>query len=122
MKPNDEQIKELWEWCGWKVLELPVRIDYDKEHPMKAYAYYHQSGVEGKEWALFPQPELDLNNLFKWAVPKLSGCELYWYHNDDEWRGFASSGYDEKLRSAEHYDKDPALALFWAIYKVFKNT
>lgn len=49
---TDEQIKELWEWCG---------LVYDK----KSEGYTDSNG----RYLQFA-PKLDLNNLFKYAVPK----------------------------------------------------
>ena len=61
-QPTQEQISELWEWCGFKVKETvnsfhePIIVLL--EHP------HFGSLIVGK-------PELDLNNLFEFAVPKL---------------------------------------------------
>lgn len=62
-------------------------------------------------------PLIDLNNLFKYAVPKLDSFGL---RRQGKWKYVAHAC----LGSIEVYDakdKDPALALFWAIYKVTKE-
>ena len=99
-EPTEEQIKEFWEWCGQK---RENRSEYGRL----------------PDWGY---PPIDLNNLFKWAVPKLYECslslsgmqpnELYWC---------AEVSLRENDLTTEEYNKDPALALFWAIYKVIKE-
>ena len=97
-QPTEAQIKEFWEWGGWK-----PAINYNdpttsEEHP----------------------PLIDLNNIFKYAVPKLQDCGLR-LHMLTQPRGgkdyFCSIG-GKYLAHACIYDKDPALALFWAIWEV----
>ncbi len=96
MKPTDEQVKVFWEWCG-----LPLA-------------------------KLIP-PRIDLNNLFKYAVPKLV--------EENQW--VINLGYTPSLPKIYHVrindsinahlatfiaqSKDPALALFWALYKVMEE-
>uniref|UniRef100_A0A6M3JNV7 Uncharacterized protein n=1 Tax=viral metagenome TaxID=1070528 RepID=A0A6M3JNV7_9ZZZZ len=73
-KPTNEQIKEFWEWCGFKVALGKLYWYPDKEFsPARRL------------------PSVDLNNLFKYAVPKLNMPVI------------------------------PALALFWAIWEVIKK-
>ena len=121
-EPTEEQIKKFWEWCGWK------RI------PLGKHNFHYERGEKVMDW-LAPDsdrsstrlPDIDLNNLFKYAVPKVLAT--------GHWLGMIttqlSSGtqytfviYVEKYRDkAEHEasDRDPALALFWAIYKVMEE-
>lgn len=98
-KPTREQIREFWEWCGFRDV------------------HYNSLGAIGQKWSgRYPKEEwryldIDLNNLFKYAVPiahnKLGDEALYdlmimWIRN-------------------VIFGKDPALALFWAIWEVIKN-
>ena len=100
-KPSEIQIKKFWEWCG--VQEHPVGISKAE----RELGYVTTGGWE--------YPDIDLNNLFKWAVPKL--YELGWeyhligytYHTVDLYKG--------KRRISSKGLKKPDLALFWAIYK-----
>jgi len=95
MEPTWEQIKEFWEKIG-----LP-------------YSGYGNAKREKAK----NLPPIDLNNLFKYAVPKV-------IDNNDYFRLF----YD---RSNQRWDcqaglnltshKDPTLALFWAISEVLKE-
>jgi len=67
-------------------------------------------------------PEIDLNNLFKWAVPKLSGLSLTTFYTPDfKAIEHYEAWVDIKGRENEVMNKDPALALFWAIWKVIKE-
>jgi len=118
-EPTEEQIKELWEWCG---LEPIKREDSDEvvrwDLPNGGFRFY--------------APDIDLNNLFKWAVPKLTetyaelrviftygsvmNCSLYRFG-----KLYSRKKNFQWIRIGEQSDKDPALALFWAIYKVIKE-
>jgi hypothetical protein len=104
MKPNEEQIKKFWEWCGFRLspYQDAVGILYDTPDGL------HCIGL----------PPTDLNNLFKWAVPKLKAWTL------------GSSYPDKKLtlclvsmgdKGGEAEAEDPAGALFWAISKVIEG-
>ena len=108
-EPTQEQIKEFWEWCGLH--------------------YHGEAGellVYAPDGTVFNcgQPRIDLNNLFKYAVPKLDkmGNHLI----------LRSHVYSESLVDSPDYEAeiaggikshsiDPALALFWAIWKVISN-
>ena len=96
--PTEEEIKEFWEWCG-----IPTNIDTNGDR------FYL---TEGK-WTGLP---IDLNNLFKWAVPKVieEGLTIsHYFDNPVTW--------SVEIGMSETKDKDPALALFWAIYKVIDH-
>lgn len=90
-EPTQEQIKEFWEWCGFRY----------KESDGPLACYWETSN--GRTWG-YKLPRVDLNNLFKYAVPKLD-----------------QSRYYKALSSIFYYDAikdDPALALFWALWAV----
>ena len=100
MKPTEVQIKKFWEWCG---------ISKSRT----GYWYY-------PDYCARPNaPDLDLNNLFKWAVPKLTMYELNSYNNDGLHSAWVSLSEDGGWEASEC--ETPALALFWAIYKVIEN-
>ena len=131
-KPTEEQIKRFWEWCGFIFDGI---TDYGKfknyyEHEV---FYYPNSSVS---WQLHYLPKIDLNNLFKWAVPKLRDKDIAWELRNcvlkirGEYQDFtmAKLMWNEKafwkftnLKWSIEADKDPALALFWAIYKVMET-
>lgn len=96
MTEEQEEIRKFWEWCGvakikrgWKFPNGDVLIDVD--------------------------PPITLDNLFKYAVPKLNSMELT-YQTPDRYTALARQ-HTEKWFS----DKDPAQALYQAIREVMKN-
>ena len=100
--PTQEQIRTLWEWCGWK------RIPFGKHN------FHYERDEKAMDW-LAPDsdrssthlPDLDLNNLFKWAVPKV-----------DEHGAGACEWVLGRFCQAVYEHKDLDLALFWAIWKI----
>ena len=95
--PTQKQQQEFWERLGFKSrwLEPHIRIIQWK---------YPNGDVRAK------LPRIDLNNLFKYAVPKLKGE----YHN---WKPILHDWVDGLMGD---YKRD-ALALFWAIWKVVEK-
>ena len=100
MKPTKEQEAEVWEWCGY------IRNDNDGcwKHP------------DGNNRTYLPQ--VTLNNLFRYAVPKVGYVIL---SNWNKKKLPTASVFDGEGNCFMSSDKDPALALFWAIYKVIKG-
>ena len=105
-RPTYEQIEEFWEWCGlellkasdgnyrWFSLASEVNQSYDIVSPVDSETNL---------------PIVDLNNLFKYAVPKLKV------------KGQPIAIVEKFLQSIGHdlfFSEDPALALFWAIRQV----
>ena len=112
MKDNltKEEIKEFWEWCGIK--------------------YMKHQGQEGWirpdiDFAFSSPPAIDLNNLFRYAVPKVLYCRLSYRGREDyvaEVSNIPSQDIDHICGdSVFRVNKDPALALFRAIQEVIKN-
>ena len=104
MKPTEEQIREFWEWCGFKF-----------EFIQNKYLFYSYPYKDSNQYKGLPP--IDLNSLFKRAVPKARevlgelkfvGLLIRWIAN------FAFVRLDEKIT-------DPTLALFWALYEVMKG-
>ena len=98
--PTTEQIQWFWEQIGWKFT------------------------LDGKFWRVSPEasgwgtlqslPTLDLNNLFKYAVPRVDVLQVILQpETDGTW--YCGLCVDSDLYEAT--DKDSALALFWAIHK-----
>jgi len=107
-KPTEEQIKELWEWCGFGIDGVGI--------------WHCPDGIT----ELGGMPKVTLDNLFKWAVPKVFRvgynnleCRLDSRRDGDGYMWILTSPYRLNVRS--EYLTDPALALFWAIYKVIKE-
>lgn len=110
-KPTEEQIQIFWEWCGFYQ-------DATKEWDGDGY-YVHTGWYSPNKKECCGLPDIDLNNLFKYAVPKLSMYELNSYNNDgihSAWISLELDGWHKCATS-----QDPALALFWAIYGVIES-
>ena len=109
MKPTKEQEQKFWGLCGLK----PIK----REGSDEIVRWELPSGG----WRFF-SPDIDLNNLFKYAVPQLreKGCRAMLSDktegDDVMYMGRAYGRHTNSFLDA--YDKDPALALFWAIDKV----
>ena len=120
-KPTEDQVKKFWEWCGFA--QLPVyRGSYSWRCGERVGKWMPPSeNCEDLSIALLPR--IDLNNLFEYAVPKLTERGINFnlrFRHDVEHR-FLVRLYDAPyscLSVAE--DKDPALALFWAIWEAIE--
>lgn len=125
-QPIEAQIKELWAWCGLCSHDWDFLSSYSPPDPDN-YSKCKKCGliIEGHNYRQYQLPSLDLNNLFKYAVPKLlpkHDFSIYWVLDVDSPDGAWSvsmantPGPNIRLRH-----QDPALALFWAIWKVIKE-
>ncbi len=114
MKPTKEQMKEFGKGCGLTFLR-------DKDGTLTWYD-------SEENFVDFGYPDIDLNNLFKYAVPKVDYARLdmifppYPKGLGDwsalyAWRATTKQGKN----IADICDQDPTLALFWAIWSVIKN-
>ncbi|KKM65805.1 hypothetical protein LCGC14_1487510 [marine sediment metagenome] len=107
MIPTEEQIKEFWEGYGFSpkwVLGTAV-----SGHEVTGWFLPDESEV------IKELPLINLDNLFKYAVPSgyvmtITNC------GGKVWEAeLARLNHSECYNS---HDKDPALALFWALYQV----
>jgi len=123
-EPTREQVKEFWEWCGlkwfWNHNPECHCGEVDNDDSMRSW-HYKEKG----EWKLatrfwHEQMAIDLNNLFKYAVPKIrrylnaqseiDGIDTVKYPFHDFLKRWA---YAIAIK-----DEDPATALFWALWEV----
>ena len=112
---SDVEIKEFWEWCGFTFKHEEI-VDASACKVFITTAYFNDIETQ--------IPDLDLNNLFKYAVPKLRDNYQYelvgW--NEGQHKAIINKlqkGWAETYTTA--IDKDPDLALFWAIWEVLKK-
>lgn len=110
MKPNKEQAKKFWERFGFRRVNCP--------EPEIEWAYTHP---DGGYYSFKGYPPIDLNNLFKYAVPKY--IELDSSGDSPNNIDNAYRRLFERWLKRLHWDnwQDPALSLFWAIYKVIEQ-
>jgi hypothetical protein len=106
-KPTENELREFWEWCGFK---------FEESYPGVQWGLYKVTYPDGHyTLPVHTNDELpiDLNNLFKYAVPKLliaKGKSNLVYGLFRDWT------YDWVM-----YEKKPALDLFWAIWEAIHN-
>lgn len=115
-EPTQEQIREFWEWCG----QL-IKCYWCKGSGKRLYSWSKESTYlcpccDAKG---FHHPSIDLNNLFKYAVPKLQDKE-YWLglfnYRGNRWSANIINTNNDTVASEDN--EDPALALFWALWRV----
>ena len=106
--PSEKQIKEFWEWCGFK--------------PVQSIAHNSWMYPNGGKGNL---PSIDLNSLFRYAVPKL--YKDNYFYECIQWNAGQHKAIINKstakwaVTASDVISSDPALALFWAIFKVIKG-
>lgn len=119
-EPTEAQIKKFWKWCGWyqtdeiegKAWRHPDFHDIRPKAPGYACFVDHS-------YTYYP-PSIDLNNLFKYAVPSK---EIPSFHLSYE---YYLSGYIYRAKVCHksgiwgegQHKTDPTLALFWALWQV----
>lgn len=127
--PSKEQVRKFWEWCGLQIelvwasesYDFPGYNFYSKKNE---FTNYHIPAFKDEfgEWQ--EVPELDLNNIFKYAVPKLLpkySLELITW-NEGRYKVIinkAVKGWAETFTT--RVGNDPALALFWAIMEIING-
>ena len=94
--PSEVEIKEFWEWCGGLEYSRLCGKTYELVMPDGGIVNCRVESV-------------DLNSLFRYAVPKL-----------DEHSAPATEYVMGVFCDAVYRHQDPALALFWAIWEVIK--
>ena len=112
-EPTKEQIREFWEWCGFEFDERWSEFNPYKDH----------NGV-----IQHSRTPIDLNNLFKYAVPKVIEkldkqsvrfeCFYRFIENEWVWVYWITDDLDHITHAI---DEDPALALYWALDKAMKE-
>ena len=111
-EPTDEQLREFWEWCGLDIEECGSGEKLGElfgTDVIDSYIIVHYpDGGNGRYL-----PATDLNNLFRWAVPKVferlsANAEKVAFINDAVCDSIAN-------------ECTITLALFWAIWEVIQN-
>lgn len=114
--PTKEEIQKFWEWCGFSyekpICDCGLCLKNCYIAPDAKKRYLHNNYLEHT-----CLPPLDLNNLFKYAVPKLLYANIIYSKE----QGCYTSEVSLKFADVHMWaGKDPALALFWAIMEAIK--
>ena len=91
-QPTQGQIKEFWEWCGCKLVN---------GHDYYYWLFLDRSTIKGAA-----EPDIDLNNLFKYAVPLIIQHILKVYRpkwNKDSALSYIFDLWDNKIRGGKDY-------------------
>lgn len=114
-EPTKEQVREFWECCGFQ--QLPVgNKNYHFEATVKTMDWQSPDGT-----SLMPYlPRIDLNSLFKYAVPKLENPLIVLHLQEEAWlcQVYHAEEEGKPYKVGVIGDKDLTLSLFWAIYSV----
>ncbi len=105
-EPTSEEIKELWKRCGLVYKSFSREASNSCEAACIDPPLTGWYSAEGKLVSFKTVPNIDLNNLFKYAVPFLKDSNEEWLDVLVEWAKDITG----------NYGKD-ALALFWAIWE-----
>jgi len=108
---NQQELQEFWEWCGFYRWNSPN--DYIARN------WWHNPDPNNND--SHSLPPIDLNSLFRYAVPKVDNVRLIMNvapSGDVFWNGEVEySGSEGKVTH-----EDPALALYQAIQKARRET
>ena len=103
-QPTEAQIKGFWERCGFEWHDL-IGLWNDPIHGLISSVL----------------PPIDLNNLFKYAVPKLQWFIVEFEHIEvscDYYVTLTDFYLAKRNKKYKSINSDPALALFWALWQV----
>lgn len=116
-KMKQEDRRKLWEWCGFS----PNFYDDILSHKQEIYDWQYPKEVDQYKHSEVALPQLTLDDLFKYAVPKL-GFEVidFILLDDNSWvcRLYRVGTSDVTCKATA---RDPAEALASAILKVIDN-
>jgi len=109
MKPTEEQVEKLLKWCGFNLGGIHDFLgginDFIGSKEVST-VYWVNPDREACD------PDIDLNNLFKYPkqiIVKRFGIA--------KWQEILLAWFKEMMLG-----KDPAIALFWTIYKVMEES
>jgi len=126
-EPTKEQQQVFWEWCGFKhgVPELARQLLKIKNRQYINVSTTYPEKFLKEQWYIpgvycGEMPDVDLDNLVTYAVPKVictDGYSLHLIYNVSHCEAHIQPHYAElKFYSAS--DKDLAHALFWVLDQV----
>ena len=109
-QPTQEQIREFWEKFGFRFCQPVEGGAVDVLYPDGSLC------LSPSKIAI---PPIDLNTLFKYAVPKLfeQDVDLKLYSEDEYWFCYILKRFTNKIIHYTIGYLDPTLALFWALWQ-----
>jgi hypothetical protein len=114
IQPTPAEVEEFWERCDL----------YAEERGAWSGKKFYSWFAPNKLFICDDAPPIDLNNLFRYAVPKLfkdgqGGIEFRYYPGGLQC--VLTTEYETGFDITEAYSDefDPAFALFWTIWSVF---
>jgi hypothetical protein len=126
--PSESQVRKFWEWCGFSWKDKEYLGSYRDHERCTDVAQWGNGGwfIDNKLYDDEVLPPIDLNNLFEYAVPKLRHADMVYWNNIAGKKRFRAEVWNDRqyldglIGYVGEDDDDPALALFWAIYKVME--
>lgn len=123
-QPTDEQTKKLWEWCGLCMHDLKPKRDLDLNvfrlpdgrqlSNDGRYLSCVKCGYSTNHDFIIPEP--DLNNLFRWVVPKALAA----FGHQAEYQ-LDSEVLQPWIEAWLFNKEDPALSLAQAVLRVIER-
>ncbi len=140
-QPTEAEVRKFWEWCGLvhvdNYSESEIAIVNSCEAMMldKPFGgWYKPDYTKGTSElvSLKTVPNINLNNIFKYAVPKLMDDGITYLDIQTRRHIIPNEGFrnnytveiwsDSGQPTIRVIKSDPALALFWAIMEVINAT
>jgi len=115
--PSSEQRQWFWEQCGFRI---ETEVKYGRSVHYWIYPHKHTSDLLFGTKRTSSAPSIDLNNLFKYAVPKLiyfSLAKMEKGYQGKHWISEARVERDGRRYYGEGLADNPEDASFEAIYK-----
>ena len=111
-QPTEEQNKEFWKWYG-QYKECGYCRGTGRIY-INPFVYHQCNACNGNGGF---KPPIDLNELFRLAVPEV--LKDYRLTIETDLDNYTATFSDDPLHiNSQVTDKDLALALFWALWKV----
>jgi hypothetical protein len=106
-EPTEEQVKSFWEYFGFKFLSAGEKFP-------TWWIVNWPDGRQGTCLKTLITPGIDMNRLFEFAAPKLDYFEIKYASKAP----FTSVKILHENKEYYGKHKEPALALFWAIWQI----
>lgn len=111
-EPSKEELRKFWEWLGFGMKYLPYGLRVRELNPNEDNPLDEYTLADPNKCKIADYPKLTLDNLFKYAVPKVKQeiPELQWAKLFVDW-----------LQDILYDDKDPAITLFYTLFTIFEK-